>query len=133
MLRRPASIHYLTILQQQSRLRNLLLFHTHKLTWGDIENADNKSVEIDTQEVDETVGDYLPDVVVSHHPWAYLIYANNPPKQENMLRAAEVVEAVKDRNVFVKFDVKSASQFTYDWVIGKRRDPIVYVFGHKEW
>lgn len=37
------------------------------------------------------------------------------------MRAEEVVMAVKDRIIFVKFDIKSASQRTYDWVVDQAK------------
>ena len=111
------------LLRARSLGEGFVCFHTQKLKQQDVELAirDRKSIEIDANIWGPETGDFPPNTVVSsHHPWA-LVFGRDLhiPSRKELISPDEIIAQVQDKEVFVKFDIKSPRAIP--WVIENAR------------
>lgn len=98
--------------------KGFICFHTQNLEPKDVKQAieQERSIEIDVNQVGPSFGKYPEErVVMAHTPGFYLARGLRVPTAEELKSPEGVVDEVANRNVFVKFDVKSPE--VTSWVI----------------
>ena len=90
--------------------QGFICFHTQNLKPNDVEQAidQERSIEIDVTQVGPSFGRYPEErVVMAHTPWMNLTHGKRIPTTEELESPVGIVDEIANRNVFVKFDVKS--------------------------
>lgn len=97
--------------------QGFICFHTQNLKPDDVQQAiaQERSIEIDVNQVGPSFGKYPKErVVMAHNPRYYLARGKHIPTDEELESPVGIVDKIANRNVFVKFDVKSPE--VIDWV-----------------
>ena len=98
--------------------QGFICFHTQNLKPKDIEQAidQERSIEIDVTQVGPSIGKYPEKkVVIAHTPWMNLAQGKRIPTAEELQSPVGIVDKIANRNVFVKFDIKSPE--VIPWII----------------
>jgi len=106
------------LLKAANSSQGFICFHTQNLKPNNVEQAidQERSIEIDITQVGPSIGKY-PDkrVVIAHTPWMNLAQGKRIPTAEELESPVGIVDKIVNRNVFVKFDIKSPE--VIPWII----------------
>ena len=106
------------LLKAANSSQGFICFHTQNLKPNDVEQAIDQetSIEIDVTRVGPSIGTYPEEkVVMAHTPLMNLAQGKRIPTTEELESPVGIVDKIANRNVFVKFDIKSPE--VIPWII----------------